>query len=246
MCNEYSGFFITLEGTDGSGKSTAAKILVDQLVELGLDVVWTREPGGSQFGETLRELLLEERPKPLHQEVDTLLLFAARIDHLETLIKPNLWAGHVVVCERFTDSTYAYQVSGGNLNPWLFQTLEDNLTSLIEPDLTLWLDVSQKVAFKRLKGREKGDKFETLLKEDPGYFQRLRKGYRLRHRISKGRMQHIHADKSIEQVTGVLKTYALTIAKKVKGNLEPKPIEPLKGFWKRWLDFAPRARATRI
>jgi dTMP kinase len=225
MCTQKRGYFLTIEGCDGSGKSTAAKFLVDALVELGHEVLWTREPGGSPFAETLRGLLLESRDPPLSAEVDTLLMFAARLDHIEQLIKPNLYEGRVVVCERFTDSTYAYQVSASAVSKTLFESLEQELTGLIVPDATLFFDAKLSVLMRRLKGRAKTDKFEQSLIQKKMYFQKLRQGYRTRLKDNPERMTYINASQSIQSIEEVMHEWAYYIDETVHSQriLETEP-----------------------
>ncbi|MBX9694985.1 MAG: dTMP kinase, partial [Cyanobacteria bacterium] len=160
------GKFITLEGIDGAGKSTHLARLVELLGERGKTVVQTREPGGTPLGEKLRELLLSE---PMHLETEALLMFAARREHLAQVIVPALERGDWVVCDRFTDASFAYQGGGRGLAVAKLETLEAWVQEGLNPDLTLLFDVPTDVALGRVKGmgreldrfeQEKGEFFE--------------------------------------------------------------------------------------
>lgn len=170
-----SGFFLTFEGADGSGKSTQARRLADALKAEGRDVVLTREPGGSDGAELIRRLLVEGDPGRWSAETEILLFFAARRDHLERTILPALARGAIVISDRFTDSTRVYQ---GAARGDLRQTV-DTLHELMigkEPDLTLVLDIDAETGLKRGLARNSGeDRFEEL---GADFQQKLRKGYR--------------------------------------------------------------------
>lgn len=166
--------FITLEGIDGAGKSTQARLMAEALRAEGHDVVLTREPGGSAGGDEIRRLVLEGDPERWSAETEILLFTAARRDHLERLIEPALQAGKVVVCDRFADSTRVYQgLSRGNLCQKV-----DTLHSLMigrEPDLTVLIDVNPSTGLERAKGRDGGEeRFEDFGME---FQERLREGF---------------------------------------------------------------------
>ncbi|HVB68775.1 MAG TPA: dTMP kinase [Acetobacteraceae bacterium] len=167
------GRFITLEGGEGAGKSTQARLLAQALRDAGQAVAETREPGGAPGAEALRELLLHG-PTAFVPEAETLLHFAARAEHLARTIRPALAAGRWVVCDRFADSTMAYQGYGLGVDRAMIATL----TALLEtkPDLTLVLDVSAATASARLAGRGRAaDRYEAL---DPAFHERVRQGFR--------------------------------------------------------------------
>jgi dTMP kinase len=169
------GRFITLEGIDGAGKSTHAAWLVEALSARGMHVVATREPGGTALGEALRDILLRQ---PMAHESEALLMFAARREHVVRVIEPALARGDCVVCDRYTDATYAYQGGGHGVSLELIGMLERMLHPCCNPDLTLLFDVPGVVSRERLermsaKGREL-DKFE---REALGFFERVRNAY---------------------------------------------------------------------
>ena len=169
------GRFITFEGGEGSGKTTQVQRLAQRLAPLGAEVVATREPGGSTGAEELRALLVRgeaERWSPLSE---TLILYAARADHLERTIRPALARGAWVICDRFADSTRAYQGAGGGVSPGLIQRLEDNVLGAEVPDLTLFLDLPAEQGLARAGRRGGGEaRFEA---KDVAFHQRLRAGF---------------------------------------------------------------------
>lgn len=167
------GPFITLEGVEGAGKSTQLAVVRDWLAGRGRDVVVTREPGGTDIGERLRDLLLHSA-KDLTVETETLLVFAARAEHLVRVIRPALAAGKTVLCDRFTDATYAYQGAGGGLAAERIAELERWVQQGLRPDLTLLLDVPAGVGLQRANGRGAPDRFE---REQLSFFERVRNAY---------------------------------------------------------------------
>lgn len=165
------GLFLTFEGVDGAGKSTHVQWTVDQLRARGLTVVSTREPGGTEIGEKLRELLLHQ---PMGLECETLLMFAARAQHLKEVIQPALETGSWVVCDRFTDATYAYQGGGRELGVERITTLEKWVHPDCQPDRTWLFDVPLEVARERLDRTREKDRFEQ---EASAFFLRTREVY---------------------------------------------------------------------
>ena len=163
------GRFITFEGGEGTGKSTHSILLSDRLEALGIDVVLTREPGGSPGAEAIRHVLLSGVAKPLGVEAEALLFAAARDDHVRTTIEPALARGAWVICDRFIDSTRVYQGTLGNLDPMLIRALERVTVGDLKPDLTFILDVPAEVAASIVSVREKG-KIASIdeLKKVPG------------------------------------------------------------------------------
>lgn len=199
------GRFITFEGIDGAGKSTHLKWACDWLREEGIQVVLTREPGGTPFGEKLRELLLHP-DRPLHPETETLVLFAARRQHVEEVILPALKRGEWVLCDRFTDATYAYQGGGHGVRKAKLAALEAWTHPKLQPDLTLLFDVSAKVGKERVSRIKSLDRFE---RESAGFFSKVRRAYLARQRESAGRIVRIDGGKSIADVQQMVKA-ALT------------------------------------
>jgi dTMP kinase len=166
-----SGKFITLEGMDGAGKSTHIPNIIKILQARGCEVVSTREPGGTALGERLRELLLHE---PMHAETETLLMFAARREHIAAVIRPALARGAYVLSDRFTDATYAYQCGAKGVLTSKIQILERWVQSELQPDVTLLFDVPVEVSMQRLAATRVPDKFE---REDADFFSRIRQAY---------------------------------------------------------------------
>jgi len=198
------GKFITLEGIDGAGKSTHVGTVADFLRSRGKDVVLTREPGGTPLGEKLRAVLLSEK---LSIDSETLLMFAARREHITKVIEPALAGGRWVVSDRFTDATYAYQGAGGGMPKERIAALEAWVSGGLQPDLTLVFDVPVEVAFGRLPARSK-DRFES---EDRAYFERVRAGYLERARADSGRIQVINAERTVPEVKKVVENIVLTV-----------------------------------
>ena len=189
------GRFITFEGIDGAGKSSQIAALVDALRERGLAVDQSREPGGTGLGERLRELLLHE---PMHLETEAMLMFAARREHLAARIAPALAAGQWVVCDRFSDATYAYQVGGRGLDRDKFAALEAWVHPGFQPDLTLLFDLPPAVAAARVAGTgNHPDRFE---REQCDFFERVRAAYLERARTAPARIRVIAADRPPEAI----------------------------------------------
>ncbi len=194
MNTQSRGLFLTLEGVDGAGKSTHVQWLVDQLTERGVQVVCTREPGGTELGEKLRALLLHQ---PMSLECETLLMFAARAEHLQAVIEPALRAGQWVVCDRFTDATFAYQGGGRELGVERIAVLEHWVHPDLQPDCTWLFDVPLAVARERLDRTREQDRFEQ---EADAFFERTRAVYLARAQQHCARIQRIDATQTIEQI----------------------------------------------
>jgi dTMP kinase len=168
------GLFITLEGIEGAGKSSNLSHVQDLLARTGRDVIVTREPGGTALGERIRELLLHSRDVDISADTETLLIFAARADHLQRLVSPALAQGKSVVCDRFTDATFAYQGGGRRVAYERIATLETWVQGELRPDLTLLFDVATKIGLERAGSRSSPDRFE---REDREFFERVRQTY---------------------------------------------------------------------
>jgi dTMP kinase len=194
-----AGKFITLEGVDGAGKSTHLDWLVARLRQLGRVVVQTREPGGTPLGEKLRELLLHEA---MHLETEALLMFAARREHLECVIKPALARGDWVVCDRFTDASFAYQGGGRGLATAKLATLENWVQEGLQPDLTLLFDLPVEIAAQRMTGADRQlDRFEQ---EKRDFHERVRAAYLSRAAVDPARIWVIDSRQTIEQIKKLL------------------------------------------
>jgi dTMP kinase len=190
------GRFITFEGIDGAGKSTQIAAVVDSVRQRGVEVVQSREPGGTPLSEKLRELVLHES---MNLETEALLMFAARREHLAIVIEPALARGAWVVCDRFTDATYAYQVGGRGLSDEKFRALEKWVHPDLQPDLTFLFDVDPAIAAQRIaQGRADTDRFE---REQRDFFERVRAAYLRRAEESGGRIAVIDAALAPDAVT---------------------------------------------
>ncbi len=168
------GRFITVEGGEGAGKSTNLAVLKERLQEAGIEFVMTREPGGTVLGEEIRSLLLENREEGMSPAAELLLIFAARAEHLERIIRPALHNGRWVVCDRFTDATYAYQGGGRQLGFELITELEQSVQGDLRPDCTLLFDVPVEIGLERAGRRSSADRFEN---EEKAFFERVRSTY---------------------------------------------------------------------
>lgn len=189
-----AGLFITLEGMDGAGKSTHIPTILQLLSNQGREVVSTREPGGTPLGEELRALLLH---KEMHVETESLLMFAARAEHLQQVILPALQRDAIVVSDRFTDASYAYQCGARGLPLHKMQQLEQWVQGDLQPDVTLLFDVPVEVSLQRLAGARTPDKFEAQGAE---FFARLRTQYLDRAAQYPNRFRVINAHRSLEEV----------------------------------------------
>ena len=192
--------FITLEGLDGAGKTTQLAWLRDFLQLRGVAAHVTREPGGTALGEKLRTLLLDPREK-LTPETETLLMFAARREHLYKVIIPAVARGTWVICDRFTDATFAYQGGGSGVDWSSIEALEKWVQGCLQPDLTLYFDISPAVGRARAAAIKRPDRFEQ---EHDGFYEGVRAAYLRRARDSAGRIRVIDASSSIEVVQSEL------------------------------------------
>jgi dTMP kinase len=188
------GKFITLEGMDGAGKSTHIPKIIALLEARGLEVVSTREPGGTALGERLREVLLHESMDP---ETETLLMFAARKEHIVQVILPALIRGAYVVSDRFTDATFAYQSAGKGVKASKIKVLEGWVQEDLQPDLTLLFDVPVSVSIERLSNARSPDKFE---RESQDFFQKIRTSYLDRASECPNRFKVIDANRLLSEV----------------------------------------------
>lgn len=194
------GKFITFEGIDGAGKSSHIAGVVDLVRAHGLNVIATREPGGTPLGEKLRELLLNEA---MHPETETLLMFAARREHLVQVIEPALARGDWVICDRFSDATYAYQGGGRGLDKGKFADLEQWVHGHLQPDLTFLFDLPPSVAGERISAQ--GRKLDRFEQERADFHVRVRLAYLERSAASPQRFQVINADQLPAQIENLVK-----------------------------------------
>ncbi len=194
-----SGLFISFEGIDGAGKSTHIAAVADWFRARGRQVTLTREPGGTPLGEKLRELLLHEAMDPLSE---ALLMFAARREHVRQVILPGLARGEVVISDRFTDASFAYQGHGRGFDLQVLRTLERWVQQLpddglLEPELCFWFDLEPAIAASRLVGARSPDKFES---ESQAFFTRVAGGYAARMAESPQRFARIDASQGLDAV----------------------------------------------
>jgi dTMP kinase len=195
-------FFISFEGIDGAGKSTHIDALAAAFRAAGHGVTLTREPGGTPLAEKLRAIVLAD---PMDALTEALLIFAARRDHLQQVIEPALAQGEVVICDRFTDATFAYQGGGrgfdlgilSTLEHWVQQTAAGGGDGIRQPDLTLWFDLATDIAAARLVGTRVPDRFEA---QPMAFFEQVRAGYARRMALDPGRFSRIDAGQDRETV----------------------------------------------
>ena len=192
-----TGLFITLEGPEGAGKSTNREYLAERLRAEGIDVVLTREPGGTPLAERIRELLLAPSDEAMCADTELLLVFAARAQHLAQVIRPALARGAVVLCDRFTDATYAYQGGGRGLSQERIATLETFVQGALRPDLTLVFDLPVEVGLARASARGRLDRFEQ---EGRAFFDAVRSTYLERAQAQPQRYRLVDAAQTLEQV----------------------------------------------
>lgn len=186
--------FITFEGVDGAGKSTHLAWFTSALRQRGIDLLLTREPGGTPLGEKLRDILLHE---PMHAETEAMLMFAARREHIEQVIRPALQRGTWVISDRFTDASFAYQGGGRGVPFHKLEQLEHWVQGELQPDLTLLFDLPVEIARERLAGNSSLDRFEQ---ERTDFFERVRRAYLDRAEKMPRRFAVIHAGKTVPEV----------------------------------------------
>ncbi|MDD2928902.1 MAG: dTMP kinase [Sideroxydans sp.] len=186
--------FITFEGVDGAGKSTGLEWFANALRERGVDLLMTREPGGTPLGEKLRELLLHET---MHPETEAMLMFASRREHVEQVIRPALLRGTWVISDRFSDASFAYQGGGRGVSVAKLEQLEQLTHGDLQPDLTVLFDIPIEVARERLSNTVSLDKFE---REQGEFFERVRQAYLARVEKTPQRYAVIRAEKTLQEV----------------------------------------------
>lgn len=191
------GKFITFEGTEGAGKTTQIRLLQEYLHSRDLDVRVTREPGGTQVGEQIRDVLLEPTAAPLDARAELLLMFSARAQHLAEVVYPALQEGAWVLCDRFTDASYAYQGGGRGISDSDIEKIESAVHSGFQPDLTLVLDCALETAMQRVSRRGEKDRFES---ESQDFFERVQAAYLRRTKRDPERFAVIDTESEIELV----------------------------------------------
>ena len=209
-----TGLFITLEGPEGAGKSTNREYLAERLREQGVDVLLTREPGGTPLAERIRELLLDPSDEPMAADTELLLVFAARAQHLQQVIRPALAKGSVVLCDRFTDATYAYQGGGRGLSIERIAQLEQFVQDELRPNLTLIFDLPVEVGLARAAARGRLDRFEQ---EGRGFFEAVRQAYLQRATQAPQRYRVLDAGQSLAQVQADIDTLLPSLLEACRG-----------------------------
>lgn len=189
--------FITLEGIEGVGKSSNLEFIRKQLEAAGHRCITTREPGGTTLGESLRSLLLEHSDQQMSADAELLMMFAARAEHLQKVIRPALAEGAYVLCDRFTEATYAYQGGGRGIDTDKISQLEQWAQDSLRPDLTIILDAPVEVGRSRASQRSTPDRIE---KEEDDFFQRVRQSYQHMAELHPHRICQVDASQSIESV----------------------------------------------
>lgn len=195
------GRFITLEGGEGAGKSTCIPLIEDQIRQAGHDVILTREPGGTELAERIREILLTPDDTRIHEDTELLLMFAARAQHINEKINPALQKGKFVLCDRFTDATYAYQGGGRGIANERIAILEQWVQGDLRPDLTILFDIPVETGLARANSRSAPDRFEQ---EKIEFFERVRSAYLEAANSQPQRFRIIDASKPLDDVRSQL------------------------------------------
>jgi len=209
-----SGLFITLEGPEGAGKSTNRDYLAMCLRAAGIEVLLTREPGGTPLAERIRELLLAPSDEAMAADTELLLVFAARAQHLAQVIRPALARGGVVLCDRFTDATYAYQGGGRGLSQQRIAELERFVQGDLRPDLTLLFDLPVEQGLARAAARGRLDRFEQ---EQRSFFEAVRQTYLQRAALAPQRYRLLDASQSLQQVQAAIDGLVPMLVERCRG-----------------------------
>ncbi|MCX7082850.1 MAG: dTMP kinase [Methylococcales bacterium] len=195
------GKFITLEGGEGVGKTTNLKFIKHYLEQHNIPVVTTREPGGTPLAEKIRQLLLDNDSEAVSETAELLLIFAARAQHIKHVIEPALAEGTWVICDRFTDATYAYQGGGRNMRVSTIESLENWVQGTLRPDLTILLDAPVEIGLERARLRSAFDRFES---EKTNFFEQVRRAYLLQLELNPQRIKLIKANQPLIDVQKAL------------------------------------------
>lgn len=209
-----SGLFITFEGPEGAGKSTNLKVLAQALAERGCTPLVTREPGGTPLAERIREVLLSLHDESMHADTELLLMFAARAQHLNGLIRPALAEGRVVISDRFTDATYAYQGGGRGIDPQRIAALETWVQGELRPDLVIVFDVPVELGMARARARSELDRFE---REQQDFFEAVRASYLQRAAADPQRYRVIDASGDLASVRQAMQPLIDEVLERYRG-----------------------------
>lgn len=202
------GRFISIEGVEGVGKSTNLEYVQSLLTQAGIEFLTTREPGGTELSEKIRELLLDKSNTDMTAKTELMLVFAARAQHVDTLIEPAMASGKWVVSDRFTDSTYAYQGGGRGMAAEMIAELDEFAISSYQPDLTILLDLPTEVGLARAGRRGELDRFES---ESDDFFQRVRNAFLMRAEQYPERFRIIDASQALDQVQADIRQALLPV-----------------------------------
>ncbi len=197
MPHNYKGMFITFEGVEGAGKTTNIAFIADKLQEAGHEILLTREPGGTTTGEAIREILISKDLPEMHHTTELLLMFAARAEHLQRKIIPALEQGKLVLCDRFTDASYAYQGAGRGIELNKISILENFVQDNLRPDYTFLFDLEADIGLSRAQSRGETDRFEQ---QHIDFFNRVRTQYLKMAKEDKDRYRIINAQYDLETV----------------------------------------------
>jgi len=201
--NSYKGKFITFEGVEGAGKTTNIDFIAKKIKEAGHEILLTREPGGTEVGESIREILISKELPEMHSTTELLLMFAARAEHVQRVILPALNDGMWVLCDRFTDATYAYQGAGRGLDTRNISLLENMVQGNLRPDYTFLFDLDAEIGLSRARTRGETDRFEQ---QHIDFFNRVREQYLKMAHDDKDRFRLVEAQYKLEAVqTQILK-----------------------------------------
>lgn len=197
MTDQHPGIFVTLEGIEGVGKTSSLRYLAEYLHQHDIPLLITREPGGTPLADDIRHFLLSEHKEQIEPETELLLMFAARAQHINTVIRPALASGKLVLCDRFTDTSYAYQGAGRGIAFERIKVLENLVQDGLKPDLTILLDAPAEVGRARIQDRKKADRFEM---ESNKFFTKARRAYLKMAQDEPGRFRVIDASQAQEEV----------------------------------------------
>lgn len=197
ISSSQKGLFITFEGVEGGGKTTNIEYIAEKIAETGQEFVLTREPGGTKVGEAIRSTLLSKDLPEMHHDTELLLMFAARAEHIQRVILPALEAGKWVLCDRFTDASYAYQGGGRGIDISRIATLENWVQGDLRPDYTFLFDLDAETGLARAKNRGETDRFEQ---QHVDFFNKVRQQYLTMADANKDRYRIIHAQHDLETV----------------------------------------------